>query len=168
MKELIGSIKDSYNRRARLQAALVVALPLGLAVLSWSPDGLMSWNVLWSLLVSAGGTALMTQLARDRGVRKEKSLFASWDGTPTTRLLRHAGNENPVLLARRHRLMQASLPDVHFPSSSEEPLDPAGSDHVYATATTWLRSKTRNPRDFPLVFEENCNYGFRRNLWGMR
>ena len=31
-----------------------------------------------------------------------------------------------------------------------------------------LKEKTRDRKKFPLVFEELCNYGFRRNLWGMR
>jgi hypothetical protein len=39
---------------------------------------------------------------------------------------------------------------------------------VYEACTTSLISKTRAKNSFPLVFEENCNYGFRRNLWGMK
>jgi len=27
---------------------------------------------------------------------------------------------------------------------------------------------TRDQSRFPLLFEEDCNYGFRRNVWGMR
>ena len=61
MKALLD-IKDTYIRRARLTPALIVVLPLGLAVLCWSPDGLKSWTVLWSLFVWAGGTALMAQV----------------------------------------------------------------------------------------------------------
>jgi len=33
---------------------------------------------------------------------------------------------------------------------------------------TQLRDRTRDKGRFPLVFEENCNYGYRRNLWGMK
>ena len=33
---------------------------------------------------------------------------------------------------------------------------------------TSLREATRDTSRFPLVFAENANYGFRRNLWGLR
>ena len=39
---------------------------------------------------------------------------------------------------------------------------------MYEAGGTLLREKTRNHKAFPLVFAENCNYGFRRNLWGMK
>ena len=32
------------------------------------------------------------------------------------------------------------------------------------SAVSWLRAKTRDKKDFPLVFEENINYGFYRNM----
>src|ERR1035437_4466168 len=102
----LSAITNTYTRRARLTPALIVVLPLGIAVLSWSPDGLKSWTVLWSLFIWAGGTALMAQLARDRGREKEKELFQLWGGKPTTRLLRYAGSENPVLVTRRHASLQ--------------------------------------------------------------
>jgi hypothetical protein len=32
----------------------------------------------------------------------------------------------------------------------------------------YLKEKTRDHTAYPLVIEENINYGFRRNLWGMK
>jgi hypothetical protein len=161
-------ITNTYTRRARLTPALIVVLPLGLAVLSWSPDGLKSWTVLWSLFVWAGGTALMAQVARDRGREKEKELFHSWGGKPTTRLLRYAGCENPVLVTRRHAALQKVLANIHLPTELEESAAPQDADHVYDTCVRWLLEQTRDQKKFHLLFEENCNYGFRRNLWGMK
>lgn len=161
-------ITNTYTRRARLTPALIVVLPLGLAVLSWSPDGLKSWTVLWSLFVWAGGTALMAQVARDRGREKEKELFKLWGGKPTTRLLRYACSENPVLVTRRHASLQKVLSDVHLPSEAEESADPQHADDVYDACVRWLLEQTRDRKKFSLLFEENCNYGFRRNLWGMK
>jgi hypothetical protein len=31
-----------------------------------------------------------------------------------------------------------------------------------------MRERTRKADEFPLVLDELCNYGFRRNLWGHR
>jgi hypothetical protein len=164
----LSAITSTYTRRARLTPALIVVLPLGLAVISWSPDGLKSWAVLWSLFVWAGGTALMAQLARDRGREKEKELFQLWGGKPTTRLLRYAGSENAVLVTRRHASLQRVFPDLHIPSDAEESADPHHADNVYDTCVRWLLEQTRDQKRFSLLFEENCNYGFRRNLWGMK
>jgi hypothetical protein len=159
---------NTYTRRARLTPALIVVLPLGLAILSWSPDGLKSWTVLWSLFVWAGGTALMAQVARDRGRKKEKDLFDTWGGKPTTRLLRFAGSDNPILVIRRHASLRKALPEIHIPNEAEESADPQHADNVYDTCVRWLLEQTRDQKKFSLLFEENCNYGFRRNLWGMK
>lgn len=167
-KPSILGIKDAYDRRARLEPALIVALPLALAMLAWSPDGLKGWTILWSLLVWAGGTGLLAQLARDLGKRREPYLFESWGGKPTTRLLRYTGCENEVLIARRHQILQKALPEVRIPTVEDELSNPKHSDDVYETCVRWLIEKTRDKKKFQLVFEENCNYGFRRNLWGMR
>ena len=161
-------ITNAYTRRARLTPALIVVLPLGLAVLSWSPDGLKSWTVLWSLFVWAGGTALMAQVARDRGREKEEELFHRWGGKPTTQLLRYAGCDNPVLVSRRHTSLQKVLTDINLPNEEEETASPEHADNVYDTCVRWLLEQTRDQKRFSLVFEENCNYGFRRNLWGMK
>ena len=161
-------ITNAYTRRARLRPALIVVLPLGLAVLSWSPDGLKSWTVLWSLFVWAGGTALMAQVARDRGREKEKDLFQRWGGKPTTQLLRYAGSSNPILVSRRHANLQRVLTDIHLPNEEEETADPEHADNVYDTCVRWLLEQTRDQKKFSLIFEENCNFGFRRNLWGMK
>lgn len=161
-------ITNAYTRRARLTPALIVVLPLGLAVLSWSPNGLKSWTVLWSLFVWAGGTALMAQVARDRGREKEKELFQSWGGKPTTRLLRYAACENPVLVTRRHTALQKAIADIHLPTEEEESANPVNADNIYDACVRWLLEQTRDQKQFNLLFEENCSYGFRRNLWGMK
>ena len=159
---------NHYTRRARLSPALIVALPLGLTVLSWSPDGLKSWMTLWSLFVWTGGTALVAQLARDSGREKEKKLFELWGGKPTTQMLRIAGSENKMLAVRRHAILQKLFPDLHIPSEGEEAADPASADDIYDLCVRSLLERTRDQKKFNLVFEENCNYGFRRNLLGMK
>jgi len=110
----------------------------------------------------------MAQVARDRGKKKEPALFQSWGGKPTTRLLRHRDAPNKTLLSRRHQKLQRSVKGVRIPTADEELADPDKADEVYDTCTAFLLEKTRKKEEFPLVFEENCNYGFRRNLWGMK
>ncbi len=68
----------------------------------------------------------------------------------------------------RHRRLAELLPDLKFPSPYEEAADPATADAIYEAAAVYLRENTRDRDRFRLVFEENCNYGFRRNLLGMK
>lgn len=161
-------ITDKYTRRARLEPALLVALPAGIAVLG-SLTAVPWWvATLWSVMTWGGGVAFATQIARDQGKRKEPGLFASWGGKPTTRLLRHRGSPNHALLERRHKKLHKLVPELKLPTVEEEAQDPTRADEVYEAHVARLLEKTRNQTKFPLVFEENCNYGFRRNLWGMR
>jgi hypothetical protein len=162
------SIKNPYVRRARLQPALIVTLPVSLAILAWSPGDIKSWTPLWSLIVGAGGTSLLAQVARDLGKQKEQALYVLWGGKPTTRLLRYRGSDNAVLVTLRHKTLQTVIPDLLIPDEAEESANPKRSDDIYDACVRRLLELTRDAKKFPLVFEENCNYGFRRNLWGMR
>lgn len=159
---------DAYDRRARLSPALVAALPLAVSVIPVL-EGLSKW---WAatapLLAYAGVTYLLTQVARDRGKAIELRLWRSWGGSPTTRFLRHSGPSNPTLVKHRHARLSMLLPHLRFPSPDEEAANPEAADETYEAAAHFLRNATYDHRAFPLVFVENCNYGFRRNLLGLR
>ncbi len=159
---------DEYERRARLTPALLVVLPLALATVAWFPTRFAGWAVFWAIVVGCGGTVLLAQLARDRGRQRQRKLFQSWGGSPTVLLLRHREASNKTTLMRWHRKLREMLPDVQVPSAEDELADPTQADEVYEAFGVLLREKTRDRTKFPLVFEENCNYGFRRNLWGMK
>lgn len=162
------TVIDKYTFRARLQPALLVALPLGLTTMAWFPAGVAGWDILWGLIVWSGGTALLAQIGRDRGKAKEPKLFEQWGGKPSTGLLRHRDAPNKVSLARYHQKIGQLLPGSRIPTHEEERHDPRAADEVYEACVAFLLEKTRAKKEFPLVFEENCNYGFRRNLWGMK
>ena len=162
------NISDPYVRRARLQPALLVALPIALAALAYFPSGVVGWGILWSLLIASGGTALLSQVARDRGKRNEEELFQKWEGKPTTRRLRHRDATNIVLLNHQHARLKLLIPDLVIPTAEDEAANPDHADQVYDACVLSLRERTRDRKKFPLVFEENCSYGFRRNLWGMK
>ena len=164
----MGVFQDTYTRRVRLQPALLVALPLGIATLAWFPGGLIGWSTLWGLIVWSGGTALLSQVGRDWGKKKEPQLYRMWGGKPTTLLLRHRDARNREIVMRRHTKLKKLIPTLHIPSLKEEQAKPSVADDVYENCAAFLREKTRDKKKFNLIFEENCNYGFRRNLWGMK
>jgi len=162
-----GFLPDEYTWRARLVPALLVSLPLGLVALAWFP-GSAPWEVLWSVLVAAGGTLLMSQLARDWGKRKEGALFDRFGGRPTEMMLSHAHATNKAIVLARHRKLKKQFPHLRIPTELEEARNPHEAFKAYEACTEALIAKTRDRGRFPLVFEENCNFGFRRNLWGMK
>lgn len=168
VQSLIDQNFDTYTRRARLSPALIIVLPIALVVVMFFPSELTLLGILVSLLVGCGGATLLAQIGRDTGKQKEASLFSQWAGKPTTRILRHRHTTNASMLAMRHSKLQALLPTLQLPTATAEAAAPDQADEIYEACTTFLRNKTRDKEKFNLVFEENCNYGFRRNLWGLK
>jgi hypothetical protein len=164
---LWGGLTDQYTIRARIVPSLLIALPVGLVALACFPNGLSSWNAAWGLGVWGVASVLLGQLGRHAGRRKEPRLFERWGGAPTTRCLRHNGAKNHTILERTHKKLKA-LMRTKIPTRAEETADPATADEVYDACIRFLRDKTRDRKKFNLVFEENCNYGFCRNLWGLK
>jgi len=106
-------------------------------------------------------------LARTQGKKVEKRILLERGGWPTTMLLRHSGRLDTFSRARYHAYLSKSIPDLDFPTREEEAAHPADADEVYASAIKWLKEQTRG-RDFPLVEKENAQYGFRRNMRGLK
>jgi hypothetical protein len=115
-----------------------------------------------------GGTVLLAQIGRRAGKKKQPELFERWGGKPTTRGLRHRGDLSEAKKDRLHRLLSELFPEEEVPSKEEEKADQEKADEQYDLLVSLLRSHTRDKNRFPLVFQENCNYGFRRNLWGLK
>jgi hypothetical protein len=117
------------------------------------------------MFVVAGGTLLLSQIGRDQGKRKENELFDMFGGRPSERFLSHEGAVNKTLLAQRHTKLRTLLPDVRIPTADEERRAPAQAHETYSACVDFLISRTRADQ---LLFQENVNDGFRRNLWGLK
>lgn len=169
--EFLSKNFDVYTRRARLQPALIAVLPITFAAIACFPSDFLGLATIVTLSITCGGIALLAQIGRNLGKQKEPKLFASWGGKPTTRMLRHKDTDNKVILGLRHKKLQALIPDIQIPNLQEEQNDPQHADEIYEACTEFLIKKTRDPdisKKVPLIFEENCNYGFHRNLWGLK
>jgi hypothetical protein len=157
---------DIYVWKARRCPVLLAVLPPALAVLACFPEA--DWKLLMPVCTFCGLFLLLAQVGRDRGKVLEDGLFAGWGGKPTTVLLRH--RESPfdaATLARLHGGL-ASVTGVSAPSKRKEAANPAEADEVYEAYVRHLRDATRDKQQYPLVFDENASYGFRRNAWGLR
>ena len=158
---------DHYSFRARLQPALLTLLPAAVGIFAWTGPGVKWQSALWTLFGTAGGTFFLAILARNSGKQIEPGLWQSWGGTPTTQLLRHSGTGNPLMRERWHKYLSKLLGKT-FPTAAEEVSDPADADNIYNAAIKLLISKTRDTKKFHLVYKENVQYGYCRNLYAMR
>jgi hypothetical protein len=160
---------DDYARNARLKPAFLVVLPMALTVAVLGFKQSATEGTLFGLASSLGFTFLLSQLVRDRGKARELWLFEEWGGKPSTAMLRHNDPRlNVNTRARYHKRLSAMLPETSLPSAEQEKENPAEADAAYASYGDYLLAKTRDKERFQLLFQENVNYGFRRNLWAMK
>lgn len=156
---------DSYTFRARVLPGLLAVLPLTIGVTALAPEPPEWWATMSGIVVACGGTYWLADIARHTGKQAESALFRKWGGKPTTRFLRHRNASNSVKIERYHRKLRDLQPDLHMPSAQEEREDPAASDRTYEAAIDYLKERVRGDA---LVFQANCEYGFRRNAFGLR
>jgi hypothetical protein len=165
---VISLITDSYERKARLYPALVLTVPVAVTAIAMFSGSLTAARSLGAIFVALGGVFLLSQLARDAGKRGEKVLFARWNGMPSVAIFRHQDRRlDPITKLRYHKKL-STLVKAKAPTAEEEQLDPVAADAVYTAWSTYLRIHTHDTKKYYLLFQENVNYGYRRNVWGMR
>ena len=159
-------VSDPYSRRARLYPGLIVTLPISILTVVLITSRPTWWSAAVVVIGASGAAYFGSQLVRSAGRGKQSALWASWGGAPTTQLLRFRGAQNRVAVQRRHDQLRRVFPDLVISDEAAESADPRSADEHYETAIQALIERTRDSRRFDRVFDENCQYGFRRNLWG--
>lgn len=163
----LSDLLDSYERKARLLPGLLLAMPVGIAVVALLP-GFDPKNLL-GLLVAAGVPLFIANFIRSRGKRLETRLVKQWGGLPTTQMLRHREPTNNQRMFQRRRQGLEALLEETLPTPEQEAADPVAADEHYIAATKTLIARVRETKEsFPLVKTELTNYGFRRNLAGVK
>lgn len=161
---------DSYSRQARLFPGLLTLFPIILTAIALFPRLVTSsWGAtLVTLGTSCGLLYGLSVLSRSRGKKVEKRLLTLWGGWPTTIWLRHREQHlPPPVLARYHGFFARNVPSFVTPTAEQEIADPKAADGMYASGVKWLQERCRG-KAFPLVEKENAEYGFRRNLRGLK
>jgi len=158
-----------YDRKARLYPALLLIAPVIATTTALLSIKLSTLQSLVAVLVGCGGAFLLTQLARDAGKRKEKALFDSWGGLPSVAIFRHRDSRlDAITKARYHKKLNSLVSEAKAPTVEQEESDPIAADTVYSAWSNFLRVNTRDTKMFPLLFQENVSYGYRRNVKGLR
>ena len=158
---------DRYTWRARVLPVYLTAAPAVLAIAATLPDGLNLPLAGASAIVFVPLCYFMSQVAADCGKRLEPGLWRSWAGPSTTRFLCHDNDEfNSATRERIHTHLRVL--GLEIPTQEQEKADMPAALELYGSAVDELRRLTRDTKRFPLVFEGNVDYGFRRNLLGLK
>jgi len=160
---------DSYERRARIAPGLILLLPIPIVIAALGLRQNAVIVAIASVLTVTGGPVLLATHVRLRGLAAQKRLYAAWGGAPTTLLLAPASEaaSGPMQAKRRDDTARASGRELPSWQSAKQSPDVACEE--YEAAVSVLRSKTAADRNrYFLVFIELRNYGFVRNLLGVR
>lgn len=169
MPDLVSRLLDPYSRKARFQPVVLSLLPIVVAFVLLAPEYQLAWTDLGWLLVGCGGPTFLAQLGRGRGKALEPTLYRAWGGKPSVAMLRHRDTKLSVSTKARYRdFLERTVPGLELATPDNERRCPEQADDGYDGATSWLLSQTTDREKFALLFEENINYGFRRNVWGLK
>lgn len=169
MEAILKSFTDPYARKARLYPGFLAFLPVLIAIalytdwLNFEPE---------NALVIAVGTAVLFWLAsvsRQRGKAVEEALLQEWTHFPSVTMLRHRDRIIDVYTTERyHRTAERIIPGLAMPTEDDEATAPNDADERYRSVTKALLARTRDTKKYDLLFKENVNYGFQRNLLGLK
>lgn len=161
-------VLDPYSLKARLFPALLAVVPAltALAILiSWNKFALtsvISTTAIPVLVFAAADTA------RRLGKRLEEQIYQESGGKPSIAMLRYLDDTfDATTKAQYHAFLSAKISQP-APTEAEERSDPKSADAFYERGGGWLRENTRNAKKFPVLFNENVTYGYRRNLLGLK
>ena len=161
---------DRYSYQAEALPTLLVIVPVALCVAAIMPEGisLRGLALKFSPFVALAALSFVaSQIGADFGRRLEKRLWEKWGGPPTTRFLRH-GNREYNQMTRRTTHERLTGLGFQLPTEEEEARDPKFADECYAACVAELRRLTRNQERHSLVHKRLIDYGFRRNMLGLR
>jgi len=157
---------DKYTLSARVYPAAIVFLPVLALGIAFSVDIKEYYHVLTAIGITSCLAFLFSHLSREFGKEKENGLWKKWGGAPTSQLLRKENNIiDPLTKEKIYSGMKLLLPEsaILIENGTAEEME-----DVFRAWIRYLRGKTRETKKFQLIFKENVDYGFRRNLWAMK
>ena len=165
----VPSFFDAYELRARYFPAVLLAAPLFTAIQITVPS---SQESLPGAIEKAGivlaAIYVISLYVRHSGRQIQHNLWASWNGSPSTRFARW----RDATFTRSQKLCLHRSVDAAFGiklfSSTEEDGDRGKADSVISEAFDRVRGYLRTYDASGLVSKQNAEYGALRNLFGIR
>ena len=163
------SLSDRYERKARLLPGLLLAavpaLTLGAVLQEFA-----AWYTATSSAVGVEFLVaiILGQLARARGRHVEEVMWKAWGGPPTMRWLRPWDQTCSEQQKSKWRGAIKRLTGLTLPASIPQDGTQEEVDRQIADATRQLRYALRAKPEAALLATHNEDYGFARNLCGVR
>lgn len=160
------SLSDRYERKARLLPGIIAVLPIAVTV-----GNFMHTSTTWYMGLGIGtgiGAVLgiaLSHLARATGAKLEDELKRRWDGLPTVRWLRPDDLSRSDEQKEIWRKAIKKLTGLEVPATDEDRLY---GDRLRDDAVRQLRYKLRESPKAKMVSIHNEEYGFARNIAGLR
>ncbi len=158
---------DAYQRTALWQPAILTIAPLLVTILLWEAAAAKLLQLAASVTIAVPILAIIMQYGRRRGRQVQARMAARLGGMPSAVALRHRDQYFPSALTMRHHAA-AKKHGFRMPTPEQEAADPGAADDVYRAIAAWAPDQMRDTKKFALLHVENRNYGFRRNLLGLK
>ena len=162
-------ILNAYERRARLVPGVLAIVPLIVLFAVLGLRQIPAISYVLGILAAAGvGPVLIVGAVRNFGRAVEQRLWESWGGPPTTAWLRLDTPTDDKDQRAAWRKAVEVVSGLTLLSLRAERRDKAKADNAIRRAIKSVRDKTRDKEKFELLFFENRNYGYERNIYGIR
>jgi hypothetical protein len=157
---------DKYALNARVYPAFILLFPFFIIGIVYSIDIEKYYHIATSLGVVSVLSLFISNLVREMGKKKENKLWTDWGGAPTIQLFRSNNQRiDTITKQRAYKMLFELVPESKMTFDSKDEND---RDEIYKAWTSYLISKTRNNKEYSLLFSENISYGFRRNLYSLK
>ena len=160
IKELFTGL-GFYNLRARVSVGIIFMAPGLLELYLLLPEIRNISSTLIVGVICYGICNVIIIYCRIPGVKAMKKCFP--DLLPAQEYLLPSNRQIDRVTKNRYYKFLTEHIDNFKISDNDEEMKPYAS-----TAVTWLIAKTRTASDFPLIAEENTNFGFAYNLLGLK
>lgn len=154
-------LADRYQFRARMIPEFLTVFPLVILLVASVKDILVLGFLSFALFVIFFQGHFSSRLGRklQKKLLKEKKLER--DSDFLCKLYKENKDNKYVLLLKNAARKSGKRDPFSFDKSCERVKQ---IDQIIA----WIREQTRDLENFPTVFDKNCDYGFYRNMLGMR
>lgn len=160
---------NTYNLKARVYPLIITLIPIVFIGIIYS----VQFKSIYELLISLGVTTslffLFSQIGRDNGKKIESGMWKKWKGTPSTQILRFSNDTIDYHTKKHyHNYLKEKTKIGQELTEQFENEHFIEADSIYTSWSKFLISKSRDTKKYNLLFQENINYGFRRNLLGLK
>ena len=155
------SLFDAYNLRVRLSIGLILMAPFIISIYLLVPNASNFPFTFMILIMCFGLCNLLMSISRFLGRRATAKCFPEL--MPAQQMLMPEDMTlDPITKKRYYKFFTSNLKGLSF---SKEVTTATNS---CKSAIGWLIAQTRDAEKFPLIKEETINYGFCKNLYGLK